>query len=268
MQQIVKYKWDLAENGPSLILKEKNGLDSIMLFEKDIAFRTGERRCIGFFCGGRHFECPDNRIVDGDYCCNECRIRDDFSMCIRCDGSFCSNEKNRRECERNNYFVYLAAFDSLLKVGISFERRLQERLVEQGADFGAKVALIRDGQRVRLLEQQIRKTLGIADRVRGKDKRSKLFGNPNVSASAIYKSIILLRKNFSEFMVPPEIYDLRKYYNLQNVLSNPEHIDIKEGTELKGRVVAAKGNIMVMQNSNGFFSVNAHDMIGREVESV
>ncbi len=262
--QIVKYKWI---NWKPFIIAKDITMKAIPLFDNRISFIVGERRCTGFFKEGRHFECPEKRRVEFDYHCNECRLNDDFSLCIRCDGSQCINMRRRGDCKNEKYIVYLAAFNSILKIGISNEFRLMERLIEQGADIGAKVAAVQDGKAVRSIEQTMRKHLCIVDRVGGREKHDMLFGNPNTASINIFNAINKLRNNgFNEYLISPEIHDLRGYYRLQNVISSPEMIEIKENTKIEGDVVAAKGNIMVLKNpAHKFYSVNTHELIGREI---
>jgi hypothetical protein len=178
------------------------------------------------------------------------------------------NERKRQECLASHYNIYLAAFDSMLKVGISHEHRLMERLVEQGADFGAKIARMQDGKLVRAIEQRIKKEINIEDRLTGEQKNEVLFGNPNVAVGNITRAVSVLRSNgFSKYMTGLEIFDLRSYYHLHNVFSQPKIMEIKEGAEIKGRVAAAKGNLIIFQNNENFFSVNAHRLIGRMIET-
>ncbi len=261
--QIIKYKW---ENwSPHLVLKGEGQTEKMAIMGNDMDFTLGKRLCAGFHKEGKHFPCRNRRETE-DKICNECKLEDDYFFCIRCDGSQCINPRKREECEENFYYLYLAAFDSLLKVGISYERRIMERLVEQGADFGAKIARVKDGKLVRAMEQQIRKEINITDRITGRQKHGALFCNPNTAIGNIVKAVTALKSNgFAKRMISPEIYDLRGYYNLQNVLSVPEEMQTAEGTRIKGRAIATKGNLIVLQNSNRLFSLNAHDLIGREV---
>lgn len=211
-------------------------------------------------------KCPNNAQTEKGYYCNDCRLRDDFFLCVQCDGSECINKKRREECKKENYYLYLAAFDSLVKVGISMEFRVMERFVEQGADMAAKAGVVTDGKLARSLEQDVKRSLGIADRVTGDRKHDLIFGSPNRAAASLFDAISRLKETaFAPYMIYPEIHDLRKHYRLSTVHSRPEKFVVKEGSALSGRVVAAKGNIIVIENS-GFFSVNAHDLIGREME--
>ena len=80
----------------------------------------------------------------------------------------------------------------------------------------------------------------------------------------LYKTIIKLRN-----LIPInnlEIYDLRNYYRLSNVVSEPENIKISNNMEIKGKVLAAKGNIVIFEDKDKLFSFNAHEILGMEIE--
>jgi len=95
-------------------------------------------------------------------------------------------------------------------VGISYERRILERLVEQGADMGAKIGIVQDGKLARIVEQKIRTELNICDRVTGNEKHNMLFGNPNTAAINIFNAYTKLRSNgLSDYLITPEIYNLQ-----------------------------------------------------------
>lgn len=257
--QVIKYKWENFE--PFLIVNP--GLKKIRLFNAEINAIVGEKRCTGFFLDGRHVECSVK--LDYGSQCNSCLLRDKFSMCFRCTGERCINEKRRDDCVDEQYFIYLAAFNSILKVGISLDRRFHERLVEQGADFGAIVGRVKDGLVVRQIEQQIAVALGITDRVRGDEKKRMLFCDPNIAMTNIKGAITKLKQDFPQYLVSPQIFDMRAYYRLHNVYADPKAVPIENDTELKGNVIAAKGNILIIENG-GFSAVNVHELLGREIE--
>ncbi len=261
--QIVKYSWKSENGGFEPALTFSDGGRS-MLLGKPISMELGDKLCTGYTKDGKRRECPHMTRIEYGYMCNECRMEDDFFNCIQCTGKECINERQRDSCEKNKYFIYLAAFNKILKVGISFDRRLQERLVEQGADFGAKVACVRDGKEVRLIEQEMRKHLGIVDRVLSKEKHSNLFCDPNVCIESISSAIGRLRNNgFNEHLIRPEIYDLRSHYRMESIASDPVMKEVFTGMHVDGVVEAAKGNMIIIRKDSGFYSVNAHRLIGR-----
>lgn len=262
--QAIKYRWEEWE--PCLVLRNEERLEKMRLFGAALSMTVGKKHCIGFSSSGRSYPCPELKEIESGYYCAGCVASDDFFPCVQCTGAECINPDRRGECEEENYFIYFAAFNSLLKVGVSFEYRLLERLVEQGADFGAKVGLVKDGKTARLVEQSIRRSLGITDRVTGHQKHENLFCDPNRCAAKIRGALSMLRfSGFSRYLVPPEIYDLRTHYRLHEVVAQPARLDIAERTVVSGRIVAAKGNLLVLHNSSGYYTMNSHSLIGREL---
>jgi hypothetical protein len=265
--QFVKYKWDVSKNmsGEPFLFAKGGKIEKVRLLGEDISFTLGRKICIGYTRNGKHFPCPGQRISE-EKMCRECMLNDDFFMCVKCDGSECLNESQRNSCIKSKFYIYLAAFSTTLKVGISQEFRILERLVEQGADMGAKIAGVQDGKLAREVEQKISKSLGIVDRISGVDKQKMLFGNINVASMNIFNAYSKLRVNgVSAHLINPEIYNLQSIYRLSSVTSMPKPLRLEEGAEIEGKVVAAKGNILVLEN-NGFFSLNLNKLVGFETE--
>ncbi len=267
--QIFKYKWGTQglSGEPFLFAREGKEITKMELFDKELSLTFGKRYCVGYTKNGKHFECPNKRTVDTEKMCRECGINDDFFLCMKCDGSDCGNEPQRKSCEKNKYYIYLAAFNTMLKVGISYEHRVLERLIEQGADMGAKIGFIQDGKEARLVEQKIRKELKIHDRISGVQKQNMLFGNINAAAINIFGAFTKLRGN--DFLLKsPEIYNLQSIYRIKEVKEKPKQLEVKDGLDLKGKVVAAKGNIIILKNGPELFSVNAHRLVGCEIKYI
>ena len=267
--QIVKYKWMTQGMGgePFFFTKDNGKTGRIKLFDESLHIKIGGKHCTGYVKNGRQVDCPKSRLVIDDRMCRECALNDDFFLCIKCTGEECMNDGQRPSCMENNYYIYLAAFSNMLKVGISHEHRVLERLIEQGADMGAKIGLVKDGKLVRTIEQKIRAELGICDRVTGAEKQKMIFCSPNVASANIFNAYNKLKLNgLSQHLMSPEIYDLQSVYRLGRVDGMPKAVHTSPGHEIRGDVIAAKGNIIILRNESGLFSVNSHRLIGCDVE--
>ncbi|MBI2971086.1 MAG: DUF2797 domain-containing protein [Candidatus Aenigmarchaeota archaeon] len=261
--QLIKYNWIDWE--PFFIAREGDAQFKLKLLGQHFNIALGEKFCTGFVRDSRHYPCPDQRKIDYGSNCAACRSEDWFSLCMACTGDVCINPKRREDCKTEHYYMYLAAFDGVLKVGISHESRLLKRLVEQGADMGAKIGYLQDGKDVREAEQRVKELLKVTDRMRGDQKHSLLFGSPNKAAPSLRTAIAVLRDQNFPWLIKPEIYDLRDYYRLHTVVKQPTYLQIKEHAAIAGSVVAAKGNLVVFRTAEGFLTLNAHDMIGRSI---
>jgi len=262
---VIKYQWENWE--PLFYLLNGGALDKTKILNENFSITMGEKRCIGYFKNGKHFPCPHNKKIMYGYNCDECAKMDDYFSCIKCNGEYCLNHKQRKNCKENNYFIYLATFGPVIKVGISFEMRILKRLVEQGADFAAKIAFVKDGMVARRIESRISDFLNITDRVNGEEKYYNLFANPNDCMKRIIESIKKIKENseIRRYLIKPEIFDLRQYYRLQNVASEPKKVKIKKGTIISGKAVAAKGNLVIFKENDKFFVVNAHEIVSRVI---
>lgn len=262
MEQIIKFKWKNWK--PVLVLTKSE----IALFDNDINIAIGELYCTGFKKNNKHFPCPKNERLEEGWQCSSCARMDDFSRCVRCDGSTCSNAEKRCECIQNDYYIYLAAFGSLLKVGMSHDWRSLQRFVEQGADFAARVAHVKDGKIARKLEQHVKQTLNAIDRVKGDQKFDQLFKDPCMAVKNINNAIMLLHKANVNYLIEPEIEDLRSYYRLDKVRTNPAKLEITSGSVISGRTVACKGNLIFLEKDDQIFTINAHRLVGRMITNV
>lgn len=258
--------------------------------------KLGAKSCAGYFSCGRHFKCPDSADVGLASTCQACKQRDDWFGCIQCTGIeetnsslpsearrdtriagdkisqqniapviLCNNPKQRDGCMKNNYWLYLAAFDGHVKVGISYERRFFERMIEQGADFGCRLAIVQDGGYARALEQRVVRYLGLPDKMHGSEKQAMLFGEPNRSIAGIASALARLLDG-GPVEARPEIFDFRQYYRLGSVPVRPRPVQLVPGIRLFGDVIATKGNIIVMRTAAGVISFDARRLVGYQVE--
>lgn len=266
---IYDFRWRKTEENyePELIIKNGNENIVIPLIYNSLRFSIGERYCIGYTKNNIHFDCPNNNKVENSFQCDICKKLDDTLPCTSCIGA-CKNFEKRKECMEKDFAIYIALFGNLLKVGISQELRLKHRLIEQGADFGAVIAKVKDGRFARIYEQKIKNYLNIEDRVSGYKKFLKTYVDSTASIKSIIEAINKIKSveqknvNFVNFI----IYDLRKYYNLDAIENvEPKFIKIQKGEKIEGVVLAVKGNIIFLKRNNSYICFNAHELKGREI---
>ncbi len=262
--QITGYKW--KGNGswnPNLITSDEGKIKFHQLFDKYIKITVGEKTCAGYFTGSKKTVCPNSQILVKGTICDSCKELDQYYKCIECVG-ICINEKNRNNCKESTFYMYFTTFNSLLKVGISQEHRFFERMIEQGAELGIKFSRIKDGKEVRLIEQKIKQLLYCEDRIYGEVKEKNIFGDPNNVIIKVKDALSRLKEN-NYVMINTEIYDFRKYYRLNRVKKEPKNLVIDVGTTIEGTVIAAKGNIIILEKDGEFYTANAHRLNSREV---
>ena len=102
---------------------------------EDVNFAASRKRiCVGYWEGDKYVPCPKQTPVDRFGQCAECAGESfiPFQDCIfepRCDGEICDLDFCRRE-----HVLYVAFYDTRMKIGMSSARRVDRRLIEQGAD--------------------------------------------------------------------------------------------------------------------------------------
>ena len=97
-------------------------------------------------------------------------------------------------------------------------------------------------------------------------KFEQLFSDPGISVKNINEAIKTLQKNNVNYLIEPQIEDLRSFYKLENLKEHPKKLEIASGTKVKGRVVACKGNLIFLENGAGVHAINANRLVGRIVE--
>ncbi len=255
--QIIKFKWN--SNVPTLILEN----DEKIKLKNEISFVLGEKHCIGYISNGIRYKCL-NKTSNFNPLCKSCEQKDMYYLCRKCDGTKCLNPKMRERCKENLYHLYIAMIGTIPKVGISASFRLKERLIEQGADFGAHIMSIVDGKEARIVEQKLSKYLGITDRINSQTKMKMLKSDVGKCVATLNKIISKLK--FCGLVKDFEVYDFRKYYNIENVPEQPKKLVIRPKTKIEGKVVAVKGNIVVIESEKEFKCFDAQHLVGYEIE--
>ncbi len=116
---------------------------------------SARKVCVGRFEGDEHIPCPTEAVVDKFDLCDECAGESfiPVQQCIfepRCDGEECDSDFCRRE-----HVLYLAFHGRRPKVGMSSTRRVEKRLVEQGADAFALLGSYPTRRSARAAEKEI-----------------------------------------------------------------------------------------------------------------
>ena len=262
--QIIGYKWKNSDGWkPQLITIDDDKIRFHSLFDKKISMKLGDIYCIGYFSNSKRTPCPTKEKLFKGNICKACEEKDYYHKCLGCSGE-CINEKHREICKDTTFYTYLTTFGPLLKVGISQEHRFFERMIEQGAELGIKFGRIKDGKEARQTEQKIKSLLLCEDRIYGDAKEKHMFGDPNAAMLKVKNALETIQKSGLS-SITAEIYDFRKYYNLNKITKQPKPIVIASGTSVQGKVVAAKGNLLIISNNNEFYTINIHRLVAREV---
>lgn len=220
----------------------------------------GKKVCIGRFEGDRYLECPGKTPVTKFSQCDECAgeaFIEDLE-CIfepKCDGSRCDNEFCKRQ-----HVLYLAFYDTMAKIGMSSTRRVERRLVEQGADAFAIIGTFPNRLAAREGEKEISSELDIPQWVKQQTILSR-FSRPldHEGLRARYDELRTRLGETRGLSVEPlrrlEGYPLRLPLPAAPVLQDTPGVHI-------GRLVGVKGKWLVYE-SGGLKALNLSDLPGR-----
>lgn len=224
-------------------------------------FVVGSRKvCIGRFEGDDYLECPGKTPVTKFSQCGECAgeafIED--QECIfdpKCDGSKCDNEFCKRQ-----HVLYLAFYDTMAKIGMSSTRRVERRLVEQGADAFAIIGTYPNRLAAREGEKEISLQFELPQWIKQQTILSR-FSRP-LDMEGVRTRYDDLRKSLAEtrgLSVEP----LRRLadYPLRLPLPVAPELQDTPGVHM-GRLVGVKGKWLVYE-SNGLKALNLSDLPGR-----
>ncbi len=130
---------------------------------KEVRFSVSRKKtCIGLFDDdGNYVPCPRSAPVSRFSQCPECAGESwiPHQECIfepKCDGELCDLEFCKRE-----HVLYVAFYDTRMKIGMSSTRRIEQRLIEQGADAFSIIGKWPTRKRAREAEKELSDRLRI-----------------------------------------------------------------------------------------------------------
>jgi len=161
---------------------EEQGLRDVSLAPGTrLAFEVSAtgRYCLGFHrVHGRDdrtwVPCADQRPAERGYQCGRCLAQDDVRFMHDVHRSGIAPAGLKRYLDQPHW-LYVATFaDGSTKVGTASHLRKRARLVEQGAVVAQFVALADDGRIVRILEDEVTRSVGLPQAVRSGTKAASL----------------------------------------------------------------------------------------------
>lgn len=163
---VLDFSWDGFE--PALSCYDSRDREVSEFDLSDFDFSVGKKKtCIGRFRDdGVYVPCPTGAVVDRFAQCPDCAEKSfiPFQECVfepKCEGDVCDLEFCKRE-----HVLYIAFYDTRMKIGMSSTRRVERRLIEQGADAFAIIGKAPNRKRARDLEKNISARLGIPQALR------------------------------------------------------------------------------------------------------
>jgi len=213
---------------PALVLADGGPSERVTLTPgTELEYGLGERHCAGTVQNGHHVPCSEPRAP----------------FCPRHTARF--DESTLRE-RTGEHAVYLAAFaPALFKVGITRRDRLETRLREQGADRGAHLRTVPDGDAARDVEERLGRDL--SQRVRTRRKRAGLGEQIDEEA---WEAVL-------DSHDPLSVFDFE--YGLE-LAGQPVDETLAAGT-----VCGVQGRLLVLRRAGTTYAVDLRDLVGYEL---
>lgn len=210
----------------------------------DIGLILRKRGCAGRREGDKYIPCDS----DAAPYCEQCGgILPD--PCVMCRGECTKREKT---CTME-HSVYLAIFSpDLVKVGVSKTRRLETRLMEQGADIGLEIARFPDGELARKRERELAATY--PDRVTFENKIDGLSQPMNSET---------LRMVYARYDAERV---MRFDYFREKPWMKPIVLVPHENMAISGRVLGVKGQALVVEKGSTLYAINLDGLVGYDAE--
>ncbi len=220
---------------PKMVIRENNDTSELEL-ASHVSFELSfNRYCTGYTRFDKSYPCPDEALSDSGKCphCRKLEL-----SCAACRGDECLF--GHSECLLGEHLIYLASFGELVKAGVTKKERINERLVEQGADFGVVVAKARDGFEARAVEALVQHVFGFRNAVRTSEKFKLLGIEREVSKKSLELAIEKITATKFPGIGVEEIRDLSSFYPK---LEQKPALD----NLLEGEVLGAKGNLLFLE---------------------
>jgi len=256
----LEFSWEGFE--PSLTCYDsRDGEVSEFDLEK-VDFSVSRRRtCVGYFDdAGAYVPCPAAAPVERYNQCQGCskEVFLPYQDCVfepKCDGEICDIDFCRRE-----HVLYIAFYDTRMKVGMSSSRRVEKRLIEQGADAFAVIGKFPTRKRAREAEKTISSRLGIPQFVRHGIALRNMARK--VDSAGIEGRFLGLRITLRDMLrLEPEPLQWLTDYPIELPLKEVPRLQESWGRH-RGRYIGIKGSMLVY-DADGLRALNLADLPAR-----
>jgi hypothetical protein len=242
-----------GEGVPTMIFRsESGGVESLGLSgEQDISF-SDRLACIGYKAPGSYVACPNGAIHTRQ--CPTCAARD-VSRAYTV-GDFSGYPALYEEAKSQEYVLYLAGFgQDIVKCGVTRKERFENRMREQGADFGAIVATYLGPDEVYGAEAMLQSRFNFSNAVRLSQKLRRLEFDIGAARDNFSGAVKLVENSGAVPQFEPQIIDFSGFYPLTR---HPQ-----ETHAIIGEVLGAKGEILIFKSGLGKqFAVNMRKKVG------
>lgn len=250
MSQLIRFY--SGEGKPTMLSREGGKVERIELAgSEDISF-SERRACIGYRAPDGYHECV-NRAINVKQCplCANMDMAKAYTV-----GDFSGYPELYEEAKKEEYSLYLAGFgEDIIKVGVTRKERFSERMREQGADFGAIVAVFGGPDAIYNVESSLQSRFNFANAVRLEQKMRRLSFDRNAARQNFESALELVRNSGAVPDFTPSILDFSHYY--------PRISSVQRADSVLGKILGAKGEILLFRSQGGRdFAMNMRERTG------
>lgn len=230
---------------------------------EEVRFSVSKKRtCIGYWDGEKYLRCPTQAPVERFSQCPACSGESflPYQECVfepKCEGERCDLDFCRRE-----HVLYVAFYDTHMKIGMSSSRRVEKRLVEQGADAFSIIGSFPNRKRAREAEKEISARLRIPQ-FHKQEVLLRALARP-VDRAGIESRLQALSATLSEsHHLSPEPVRCLEGYPIELPLKHVPEL-VESWGRHKGELVGLKGRWLIFESS-GLKALNLSDFPARHL---
>jgi len=264
---ILDFHWDGFE--PHMECRDLRDGEISEFDLEDVRFAVSKKKtCIGQFDDdGEHVPCPKSTPVSRFNQCQNCS-KESFiphQECIfnpECDGKRCLYGGGEIEFCQREHMLYLAFYNTDTKIGMSSSRRVEKRLVEQGADAFSIIGSFSSREEARKWETKISSEMEIPQSHRQESLLRSLV-MPVDTDGIGSKLQELNHKLGAAYGMTPENLQLLDKYPIDLPLSQAPKLQESWGKH-SGAFIGIKGRWLIY-DSDGLKALNLSDLPARFV---
>jgi hypothetical protein len=256
------FDWTGFEPSLTCAVLETGELVDVDLENVDLLI-SHAKTCVGYFDDDDlHVPCPTHAPVSRFVQCPDCSGESflPFQECVfepKCDGEKCDIDFCRRE-----HILYLAFYNTNVKIGMSSTRRIERRLIEQGADAFALVGSFPTRKTAREEEKRLSSRLGIPQAFR-QEVVLRGFAKGVDAAGIEEKHSDLASAIEAQFGLEVGAIDWLEDYPIALPLESAPHLKDTAGTH-SGELIGIKGKWLIY-DSGEVSALNLSDIPSRYV---
>src|SRR3989344_3016718 len=218
---------------------------------QDIVF-SERPACIGYRTPDGYLPCPNGAVHMRQ--CPTCSARDVAKAYTV--GDFSGYPSLYLEAKKEEYCLYLAQFgEDITKCGVTRKERFEERMKEQGADFGCMIAAYTGPDEIYGAEEAVQSRFSFANAVRLEQKLRRLVFDKGIAQQNFKSAVEMVKTSGVLPDFTPGILDFSSHY--------PRLHSPGRTYSILGTILGAKGEILLFKSEAGReFAVNMRQQVG------